>query len=236
MAGSGAMPAMPPVPPAMPAGGTSSTGAPLDPQAAAAAFMRNPDNMKNAMKMMENMSDEDFERMTASVPGAPPGMKMDAKQMKMAAKMMENMKPEDMEHMAKLAQTMGGVPPGPGGAAGGGGPPAMPDPSTLLQNMSDPTTLRAMQNMLKSVDDDTLVDAMRASGINIDVDQAKKMIDGMGSVSDKQLAIIAWFISVLQKIYVAYKAVKTWATGNGALFVAILVLLLALYLRWKGYV
>ena len=66
--------------------------------------MKDPDFMAKASEMMENMSEEQLEAMSAMAPGGMP--KVDPKMAKQAAQMMKNMKPEAMEGMMKMAQEM----------------------------------------------------------------------------------------------------------------------------------
>lgn len=236
-----------------------------DPAAAAEAFKRDPNALKMASKMMESMSPEELEAMMAAVPGAPPGMKLDPAQVKMAAKMMESMSPEEFEKMTAMAQSMGGMSGMPGfpsagaapgvpavtaGAAGAGGaaahvPGAAPhfDPGNMSagmldemrKKMSDPAMLRSMQSMLKGMDPATLASMMQSSGMNMTPEQAEKMVNQMNNVSDRQLEWIARIMAVVNFIVATYQRARAWAMSNGALVVAIVLLLVALFLRWRGW-
>lgn len=148
--------------------------------------------------------------------------------MKMAAKMMESMTPEDLERMSKMAETM---------QQPGGGPAQMDEASKakMMQNMADPAMLKSMQNMMKNLDDDTLVEAMRSSGLNLTKEQARKTVDAMGSVSDKHLEIIAKIVAFLQAVYAMYLRVKSVVLGNSGMQYALIVLVIALILRWLGW-
>jgi tetratricopeptide (TPR) repeat protein len=243
---------------------------PQDPIAAAAAateFMKQDPNMlKNAAKMMQNMPPEQLEAMAASMPGGGPGMKIDPEQMKMAAKMMESMSPDDFERMTKMAQSMGG----PMGSMGGGAVPGAPAPAAttaaagtatttatatvpgaaprfdpgsispdmmanMRKQMNDPAMLKSMQSMLKGMDPSTLSSMMKSSGMDMTPEQAQKMVDSLGNVSDKQLEWIAKLSGIVNAIIDTYQRMKAWAMSNGALTVALVLLIVFLICRWLGW-
>jgi len=226
-----------------------ATPSAIDPQVAAEAFRNDPGAMKAAAKMLEGMSPEDLEAM-AAMPGARPGMKIDPEQMKMAAKMMEHMTADDWEKMTTLAQSMQG---GMGASTSTVGPsaegvlgaaprfdPGRSIPPDMMENMrksmTDPAMLRSMQSMLTGMDPQALASMLQGSGMNVAPEHVQKMVEQMGGVSDKHLQWIASTMRVINVVVDAYLQAKAWAMGNGALSLAILVLLIALLLRWLGWI
>lgn len=226
-----------------------SFGAPNDPEA-----------IKSAAKMMETMSPEQLESLMKSMPGAPAGMKIDANQMKMAAKMMENMGPEELQRMSDMARSMNmsslprrdmesslsgtakGVVSedetidnqpsssfnfssmGPGNYA------------ALRKQLADPSMLRNMQSMLKSMDPDSLASMMTSTtGRPVTAEQAQQIVEQMDRISEKHLNIVAkmmWIINILIEFY---HKVKGFVTSHGAMVMALVVLVVALFLRWMGW-
>eukprot|EP00889_Picochlorum_renovo_P008528 jgi/Picre1/35558/NNA_003019.t1 len=66
-------------------------------------FVKDPESIKNAAKMLQDMDPETVEQMM-KMSGAPPGMAVDPEQLKMAAKMMENMSAEDIQRMQDMSR------------------------------------------------------------------------------------------------------------------------------------
>jgi predicted negative regulator of RcsB-dependent stress response len=233
--------------------------------AASEYMKQDPSMLKNAAKMMQNMAPEQLEAMAAAMPGGGAGMKFDPEQMKMAAKMMESMSPDDFERMTQMAQSMGVAPPMPSiatgsvPAAGTAGtatatataatiasvPGAAPrfDPgaispetmSNMRKQLNDPQMLRSMQSMLKGMDPQSLASMMKASGMDMSPEQAQKMVDSLGNVSDKQLEWIARLSGAVNAIIDTYQRMKAWAISNGAMTLALILLLIFLFCRWVGW-
>ena len=137
-------------------------------------------------------------------------------------------------------------------AAGGGGstaaatvPGAAPrfDPgsispemmSNMRKQMNDPAMLRSMQSMLKGMDPDSLASMMKASGMDMSAEQAQKMVDSLGNVSEKQLEWIAKLSAVVNAIIDTYQRVRAWAVSNAAMSIALILLLVFLICRWMGW-
>ncbi|PSC71444.1 outer envelope 61-like [Micractinium conductrix] len=236
-----------------------------DMAAATEALQKDPAMMKQAASMLENMSEEQLRGMAAAMPGAA-GMQIDPAQMKMAAKMMATMSPEDMERMQRMAASMGMASSGSGGAApagvgattggaGGvaaagpsavaaGGMPAAFDPASMppdmmadmRKRMQDPEMLKKMKGMLKGMDPQSLADVMKQSGMNVSPEQAQSMVNSLDKVSDKHLELIARLMAWVNTVIGAWRTAKAWVMSQGALALALLILLVAVLLRWLGWI
>ena len=206
---------------------------------------KDPDALKNAAKMMESMDPAALEEMMKNMPGAPPGMKIDSEQMKMAAKMMESMSPEDIERMTAMSAAMGAgwqQPQGQCTSSGGAAPGGNMDfskmagstPPDMINMMQDPAMLKNMQEMMKTMDPEVLSNMLKSSGVNLSPDQVQKMANQMGSLSEKQLQRLAQVTSIINASIMLYRKIRLWIKNNFATFLALVVLLVALYLRWTG--
>ncbi|PNW86582.1 hypothetical protein CHLRE_02g092550v5 [Chlamydomonas reinhardtii] len=194
-----------------------------------------PEMAKMAADMMKNMSPDDIAKMTemaskmgmapggaagAGAAGLPPGG------MAGMADMMKNMSPEDMARMTEMAAKMG-MGPGMGpGALGAGG--KMPDLGSMGSMMQDPKMMESMVKMMKSMDPEALAGMLISSGMVKDRAQADAMAKQLGSLSDAQL-------NMMIKTTAALQGARDWARKNILLIAAVVVVLLALLLRWLGW-
>ena len=88
--------------------------------------------------------------------------------------------------------------------------------------------------MMKNMDPEVLSNMLKSSGMNITPDQVKLMSSQMDNLSEKQLERLAQISSYVGSIYKKYQQIRSWIQKNFALFLALIFLLLALLLRWKG--
>jgi len=197
------------------------------------------EQMKMAAKMMESMAPEDFERMTKmaqSMGGGGPFPASNATAIPSAsasAATAEVGAPTTTTATATTGTATASVP----GAAprfdpGSISPEMM---SNMRSQMNDPAMLRSMQSMLKGMDPHSLASMMKASGMDMSPEQAQKMVDSLGNVSEKQLEWIAKLSGVLNVIIDTYQRMKAWASSNGALSVALILLIVFLIFRWLGW-
>eukprot|EP00890_Picochlorum_soloecismus_P002476 jgi/Picsp_1/3229/NSC_06069-R1_chloroplast-targeted protein len=205
---------------------------------------RDPNAIKNAAKMMESMSPEALEAMIKNMPGAPPGMQFDPEQMKMAAKMMESMSAEDIQRMTELSKSFGMGPgtgmqpsaPATGGTGAASNTPEFPNATMdeMTKMLHSPEMLKNMQRMMQNMDPEKLSAMLKTTGVNVTPEQATKLVNQLGSLNDKQidkLAKVVWFINLAVTYY---RNTKAMIKRNLSLFLALVVVLIALFLRWTG--
>ena len=193
--------------------GVASMQPPLQPP------QMDPASMKQAASMMEGMSDEQLESML-KMGGAPAGV--NAAQMRLATKMMENMSAEDIKRMTDMAQKFQG-------SRGAGAAP--PSAEELAK---DPDMVATMTSFMKDIDPVSLASMMSSSGVKITPDQAKMMTDSISGMDEKTLARIAKVATFFGRVAALVQRARSYAKQNPAMAIAILVLIIALILRWKG--
>jgi ribosomal protein L12E/L44/L45/RPP1/RPP2 len=201
------------------------------------AMQNDPNAIKNAAKMLENMDPATLEQMMKNMPGAPAGMSVDPSMMKMAAKMMENMSPEDIQRMQDMSRAFASTGGASSTSSAAGNPMQNFSPSSMedMKKMTqNPAMLKQMQQMLKGMDPEALCSMMKASGVNVTPDQAKKMVDQLGNLNDKQIERIAKVAHIIGAVVSAYQKTKEYAKKNPLMVLAVIALLIALFLRWKG--
>jgi len=112
-------------------------------------------------------------------------------------------------------------------------PSSMDDMRKMAQN---PEMLKHMQQMLKGMDPESLCTMMKSAGVNVNPEQAKKMQDQLSSLSDTQVERLAKVASVLGTAVSYYQRLKAYIRQNPAMVFAIIVLIIAVYLRYKGII
>ena len=176
-----------------------------------------PASMKQAAAMMEGMSDEQLEEML-KMGGAPAGTS--AQQMRMATKMMSNMSAEDVQRMSAMAQKFQG-----------GGGAANPNIADLAK---DPDMVATMTKMMKDMDPVELAKMMSSSGMKVTPDQAKAMSETIQGLDEKWLRRLAAVATFFGRLVALYQRVKLYARQNPGMALAIVALIVALILRWRG--
>ncbi|KFM26194.1 Peptidyl-prolyl cis-trans isomerase D [Auxenochlorella protothecoides] len=148
------------------------------------------------------------------------------------ASMLRSMDPSLLQSMAGS----GGLPPGTQVHIQVAVSDSTFDPAALLSGdmvskLTDPATLKTMQKMLKAMPPETLQQIGRQAGVNI----SPEMVHRLGNVSEKTLERIARASSILLRC--AAVAKRCWALlrSQAALVFAIALLLLAIFLRWRGW-
>lgn len=198
-------------------------------------FVKDPESIKNAAKMLQDMDPETVEQMM-KMSGAPPGMTVDPEQLKMAAKMMENMSAEDIQRMQDMSRAFASSTPSSSNGPTQGAP-TMPSSMDDMRKMSqNPEMLKHMQQMLKGMDPESLCTMMKSAGVNVSPEQAKKMQDQLSSLSETQVERLAKVANVIGTAVSYYQRLKTYIRQNPAMVFAIIVLIIAVYLRYKGII
>ncbi|WPT14196.1 Outer envelope protein 61 [Picochlorum sp. SENEW3] len=199
-------------------------------------FVKDPESIKNAAKMLQDMDPETVEQMM-KMSGAPPGMTVDPEQLKMAAKMMENMSAEDIQRMQDMSRAFASSTPSSSNGTAAQGAPTMPSSMDDMRKMAqNPEMLKHMQQMLKGMDPESLCTMMKSAGVNVSPEQAKKMQDQLSSLSDTQVERLAKVANVIGTAVSYYQRLKAYIRQNPAMVFAIIVLIIAVYLRYKGII
>ncbi|GLC34580.1 hypothetical protein PLESTB_001245900 [Pleodorina starrii] len=147
-----------------------------------------------------------------------------------ASEMMKNMRPEDISRMQEMAAKMG-----MGGAAGPAGMPGAGPDGGMSAMLSDPKMIESAVRMMKSMDPEAMASMMVSSGMCRDRAQAEAMARQMSSLTDTQLNMMVRTATAVQSARAAGGRALAWARANAWLVAALIVLVLALLLRWLGY-
>mmetsp|Transcript_7498 Transcript_7498/g.21210 ORF Transcript_7498/g.21210 Transcript_7498/m.21210 type:complete len:600 (-) Transcript_7498:279-2078(-) len=220
-----------------------------------------PDMMKMSMEMMSKMSPEDLEMMRKMQAGAgagpaapavaapsaaastsrapvadveieditPPAVAPDMASM--AAKMMGGMSPEDMQRMSQMAGSMGGM--------GGMGPAGMTtEQQAKMQQemMSNPETMKMMQNMMQSMDPATLAALSKQAGMEISEQQAAQMADAMKKIKPEHMEKLMKVAGYAQKAKQKAVEAKDFLFSRSMFWISLAMLLLAMMMRYFGLV
>jgi tetratricopeptide (TPR) repeat protein/uncharacterized protein (DUF2384 family) len=234
-------------------------------KAAARILQQDPNALKTAAKMIQQLPPEQLQAMAASMPQSSSlnGMTIDSEQMRSMAKMMESMSSEDFERMTKLAESMTAAPQtrqqprevegqpsagedatedvAPRGSVPGAAPRfeagRMPENfAAMRRQMADPQMLKSMQSMLKAMDPEMLSSMLKSSGMSMSSEQVQRMVNSMSAVNERQLEWLARAMAVFNASLDLYQRIKAWVLANVILTIAILALVIYLFLRWIGKV
>lgn len=202
-----------------------------------------PAQARMMSEMFAGMSVEQLNALTssaASIPGMPKLPPMTPEMMKMAVDMMSNMSAEDMQKMQQMAMQSGLA---GRGSSGGGVPtaeglPGLPpglDPNQLDPSMlNDPAMMDSIMAMMKNMDESTLVSMFMSSGICKNRGQAEGMATQIKSLSDDQVRMMMKAAAVVHKGVRSVGAVKEFIASKAAFVLALIVLMVAIILRWWG--
>ncbi|GMH37536.1 hypothetical protein BSKO_05409 [Bryopsis sp. KO-2023] len=159
------------------------------------------------------------ERQNMTMPSMPGMPNFSPEMMKAATSMMSQISPEEMAEMSKMAATM---------QSGGGTP-------SLAGMGSNPTMVRSMFKMMKSMDQDALADMCVSSGMCADKEKAKEMARGFSKMSEGQVEMMVKAAGVVQSGASAMKKTKDFLMGKTALILAIFAIILGILFRSLGW-
>ncbi|GAB4821916.1 hypothetical protein N2152v2_008962 [Parachlorella kessleri] len=201
------------------------------------------EQVRMAAKMMESMSPTDLERMaemarsmggggsTAAGPSAATTASAGAAGSSGAGSLTAA---DGAAAAPAAAAAAGGL---PGGLAAGFDPGSM-DPrmmSEMRRKMEDPAMMKMVQNMMKSMDPEALASMMSQSGMKVTPEQAVKMRDSLGNMSEQHIQMLARLTGYLNRAIDLYQSAKALVLSQGLLVLSLAMLLLAVLLRWLGW-
>lgn len=203
-------------------------------EAADSLASMDPDQIKAMAKMAEHMAvasgshgsrssntplDSDTGTTTSRIPD---GM-LSPDMMKAASEMMSKLSPEQLEEMTKMA-----------GSIGNSGSDSFP--SGVANSLpSDPSMLRSMFKVMRSMDDETVANMMVSSGMCSDHGKARDMAHQLKSMSDTQAEMMIKAANVMQSGVAAVKKTKEALMGRSALILAIIMIIVGVLLRYLGW-
>lgn len=237
--------------------GVGSQGAPATASAASVAVPQDPETLRGAAAMLKGMDPATLEAMAGALPSGPGGQKIDTATLSAAAAALENMSSEDIRKMTEMAAQFGGGVPGmgmggesttaapfsaPSSSSAASSSPAPFDPSALLgggasrtemlRKMADPQMLKMAKKMLETMPPETLEAMGKQAGVSITPEMVKKIT----SVSDENVERLAKLGQGAIRVVDAFQSAKQTLASNAVFALALLVLLLAIFARWKGWV
>jgi hypothetical protein len=121
-------------------------------------------------------------------------------------------------------------PPAPFTSAGAGALP--PD---LMARMSDPAMMEQMLGVLQGMDEEALAQMLTGMGAPGGEATARKVAHQLKSMSPGQVRAMARLASVGQKGAALLQDVRERLAGKGMLVAAVVVLVVAVLLRWLGW-
>lgn len=150
-----------------------------------------------------------------------------------SAEMMKNMSPGELQRiqsMATSARDNAVLPPTSEGitgmpAAGLGG---------MADMLKDPKAIQQAMSMMKQMDEGQLANLMKMSQPSMSDKDALRMAQQMKSADDRVMGMVLGGVSVLAQAGVKLQGGKDWLFKNPSVLVAIMILTVALVLRYLG--
>ncbi|XP_027082247.2 outer envelope protein 61 [Coffea eugenioides] len=200
-----------------------------------------PDMLKMASEMMSKMSPEDFQQMSemasslkgvdgASSSAASSGYRSDYQSKTRDTQ--NNVIVSDNASESSTSQEF---------LSSSSFQSSMPSSSTDLQEqmrnqMKDPAMRQMFSSMIKNMNPDMMASMSEQFGLKLSRDDAAKAQQAMSSLSPEDLDKMMRWADRLQRGVEGAKKAKNWLLGRPGMILAILMLLLAVFLHWLGYI
>ncbi|XP_071930976.1 outer envelope protein 61-like [Coffea arabica] len=200
-----------------------------------------PDMLKMASEMMSKMSPEDFQQMSemassfkgvdgASSSAASSGYRSDYQS-----------KTRDTQNNAIVSDNASESITSQQFLSSRSFQSSMPSSSTDLQEqmrnqMKDPAMRQMFSSMIKNMNPDMMASMSEQFGLKLSRDDAAKAQQAMSSLSPEDLDRMMRWADRLQRGVEGAKKAKNWLLGRPGMILAILMLLLAVFLHWLGYI
>eukprot|EP00898_Chlorokybus_atmophyticus_P000345 jgi/Chlat1/1310/Chrsp118S01715 len=109
------------------------------------------------------------------------------------------------------------------------------DPSMLTAAMSDPNMMSAMNEMMKNMSPEAMVQMSEQMGMKLSPEMARKVHDQMSTMRPEDMERMMKVAAQVQKVAVVGKKAKDFLLGRAGLVIALVVLLLGVLLHWYWY-
>lgn len=214
-------------------------------------MMQDPSMMQQAANMMGSMDPAQLESMSRMA-GAPAGMQISPEMLKSVSSMMSSMSPEMMQSMMSMASSSGastGAAPAPRAPAASGqqtapgqqmpagGPQMGPEMmDQIQQRLSDPATADLISAFTQTMKPEDLAGMLKSGGMDVTPEQAAQYLTYAKRISPANMRRLLKLSAYGVPVYTFATQSRQFFKQHPLVFWAIVVLLLALFLRILGWV
>ncbi|CAI0447593.1 unnamed protein product [Linum tenue] len=204
-----------------------------------------PDMIKTASEMMSNMPPEDLQKMfemASSLRGKDSAAKegTSGQHASSSSKVSNFTEPREM---SSLSGNSSGDPSSSGSLFSrsmsdqSSSPSSAGDLQEQLRNqMNDPATRQMFTSMMQNMSPDMIANMSKQFGVQLSPEDAAKAQQAMSSLSPEDLDKMMRWMDRLQRGAAGAKKAKNWLLGKPGLIMAICMLLLAILLKWLGFI
>ncbi|KAL3530237.1 hypothetical protein ACH5RR_009559 [Cinchona calisaya] len=204
-----------------------------------------PDMLKMATEMMSKMSPEDFQRMSGmastlkGVDGASPSGAVNSS----GNRSNYHSKTQDIQDNNKVngndatESSSSQLFSNSKTASQSSMPSSSADLQEQMRNqMKDPAMRQMFSSMMKNISPEMMANMSEQFGLKLSQEDAVKAQQAMSSLSPEDLDRMMRWADRLQRGIEGAKKTKNWLLGRPGMILAIVMLLLAVFLHWLGYI
>ncbi|KAL0031159.1 hypothetical protein WJX77_006825 [Trebouxia sp. C0004] len=204
-------------------------------------MMQDPSMMQQAANMMGSMDPAQLESMSRMA-GASAGMQISPEMLKSVTSMMSSMSPEMMQSMMSMASSSGaaaasGQQTAPGQQMPAGGPQTGPDMmDQIQQRLNDPATADLISAFTQTMKSEDLAGMLKSGGMDVTPEQAAQYLTYAKRISPANVRRLLRLAAYGVPVYTLATQSTQFFKQYPLAFWAIVVLLLALFLKFLGWV
>lgn len=154
--------------------------------------------------------------------------------MQQSAELMKSMTPQELQRMQEMASSTNQTSSSPFPVQAGAGKKAAMDVGGMADMLKDPKAMKQAISMMKQMDEGQLANLMKMNKPNMTDEDARRMAQQMKGADDRVMGVLLGGISVLAQARAKVLCVTEWLLKNPVALVSVVLLVVAVALRFIG--